>query len=94
MELALITPPVGMNLHVVQGIRGQGTVSDLFVGILPFVAVSGGRAPAPECRSGTANGSVRSATTAQMAMSATVTRSISSNVAKSPGFWVTKGRIP
>ena len=30
-----------MNLHVVQGIRGQGTVSDLFVGILPFVAVIG-----------------------------------------------------
>ena len=41
MELALITPPVGMNLYVVQGIRGQGTVSDLFVGILPFVAVIG-----------------------------------------------------
>ena len=30
MELALITPPVGMNLYVVQGIRGRGTVSDLF----------------------------------------------------------------
>ena len=39
MELALITPPVGMNLYVVQGIRGQGSVTDLFVGILPFVGV-------------------------------------------------------
>ena len=41
MELALITPPVGMNLYVVQGIRGRGAVSDLFIGILPFVAVIG-----------------------------------------------------
>ena len=41
MELALITPPVGMNIYVVQGIRGRGSVSDLFIGILPFVAVIG-----------------------------------------------------
>ncbi len=41
MELALITPPVGMNLYVVQGIRGRGSVSDLFIGILPFVGVIG-----------------------------------------------------
>ena len=39
MELALITPPVGMNLYVVQGIRGHGAVTDLFLGVLPFVAV-------------------------------------------------------
>lgn len=39
MELALITPPVGMNLYVVQGIRRQGAVSDLFIGVLPFVLV-------------------------------------------------------
>ncbi len=39
MELALITPPVGMNLYVVQGIRGKGSVSDLFLGVAPFVAV-------------------------------------------------------
>ena len=37
MEMALITPPVGMNLYVVQGIRGSGQTSDLFVGIIPFV---------------------------------------------------------
>ena len=41
MELALITPPVGMNLYVVQGIRGHGAVSDLFIGIMPFVAIMG-----------------------------------------------------
>ena len=39
MELALITLPVGMNLYVVQGIRGHGAVSDLFIGIMPFVAI-------------------------------------------------------
>ena len=41
MELALITPPVGMNLYVVQGIRGHGAVSDLFIGIMPFVGIMG-----------------------------------------------------
>lgn len=40
----------------------------------------------PESRSGTGSGPVRVATDAQMAMSATVTRSISSNGAKSSGF--------
>lgn len=39
MELALITPPLGMNLYVVQGVRGSGNVSDLFIGVLPFVGV-------------------------------------------------------
>lgn len=39
MELALITPPVGMNLFVVQGVRRTGPVTDVFWGILPFVAV-------------------------------------------------------
>lgn len=37
MELALITPPVGMNLYVVQGVRGRGQLSDVYRGILPFV---------------------------------------------------------
>ena len=32
MELALITPPVGMNLYVVQGIEEHGAVTDLFLG--------------------------------------------------------------
>ncbi|MGR3708591.1 MAG: TRAP transporter large permease [Alterinioella nitratireducens] len=39
MELALITPPVGMNLFVVQGVRGRGSVIDVFYGIIPFVGV-------------------------------------------------------
>jgi len=37
MEMALITPPVGMNLYVVQGVRGGGPVSDLFYGVTPFI---------------------------------------------------------
>lgn len=38
MELALITPPVGMNLYVVQGVRGRGELADVYRGILPFVS--------------------------------------------------------
>ena len=37
MELALITPPVGMNLYVVQGVRGKGSLSDVYIGVAPFV---------------------------------------------------------
>ncbi|MGB3276303.1 MAG: TRAP transporter large permease subunit [Castellaniella sp.] len=37
MELSLITPPVGMNLYVVQGIRGKGSIIDVIRGSLPFV---------------------------------------------------------
>lgn len=36
-ELALITPPVGMNLYVVQGIRKEGSISDVIIGVLPFL---------------------------------------------------------
>jgi C4-dicarboxylate transporter, DctM subunit len=37
-ELALITPPVGINLYVVQGIRTDGgSISDVIIGALPFV---------------------------------------------------------
>ncbi len=38
MEAALITPPVGLNLFVVQSVRGKGNFGDLCVGALPFVA--------------------------------------------------------
>ena len=38
-ELALITPPVGMNLYVVQGIRKTGSISDVIWGIVPFLFV-------------------------------------------------------
>jgi TRAP-type C4-dicarboxylate transport system permease large subunit len=36
-ETALISPPVGANLFVVQGIRGRGSINDIFVGVTPFV---------------------------------------------------------
>jgi C4-dicarboxylate transporter, DctM subunit len=36
-EMALITPPVGMNLYVVQGIRKEGSITDVIVGTLPFL---------------------------------------------------------
>lgn len=39
MELSLITPPVGMNLYVVQGIREGGSVVDVIRGALPFALV-------------------------------------------------------
>ena len=38
IELALITPPIGVNLFVVQSVRGSGPSRDLLIGILPFVA--------------------------------------------------------
>jgi TRAP-type C4-dicarboxylate transport system permease large subunit len=37
-EIALITPPVGMNLYVVQGVRGRGTIAEVVSGTLPFLA--------------------------------------------------------
>jgi len=37
MEVALITPPVGLNLYVVQGMRERGPVADVIWGSLPFV---------------------------------------------------------
>ena len=37
-ELALITPPIGFNLYVVQGIRVPGrSINDVIIGALPFV---------------------------------------------------------
>ncbi|MGI9217853.1 MAG: TRAP transporter large permease [Hydrogenophaga sp.] len=38
-ELALITPPVGMNLYVVQGVRGEGNIIDVIHGVLPFLVI-------------------------------------------------------
>ncbi len=37
LETALITPPIGINLYVVQGIRPAGRLNDVMVGALPFV---------------------------------------------------------
>ncbi|MBB4002052.1 TRAP transporter large permease [Aurantimonas endophytica] len=39
MEVALITPPLGMNLFIVQGVRGRGSVADVMWGSMPFVAI-------------------------------------------------------
>ncbi len=37
LETALITPPIGVNLYVVQGVRGRGSMNDVILGSLPFV---------------------------------------------------------
>ena len=39
IEMALITPPIGMNLFVVQSVRGGGPFRDVMMGALPFVAL-------------------------------------------------------
>jgi TRAP-type C4-dicarboxylate transport system permease large subunit len=39
IEMALITPPVGLNLYVVQSLRRSGTLNDVIAGSLPFVAI-------------------------------------------------------
>ena len=36
VEMALITPPVGLNLYVVQGARKSGSFSDVIVGVIPY----------------------------------------------------------
>jgi len=36
-ETAMITPPVGVNLFVVQGVRRRGSIHDVMVGVLPFI---------------------------------------------------------
>lgn len=37
LEAALITPPIGINLYVVQGIRKGGGLNDVMIGTFPFV---------------------------------------------------------
>ncbi len=37
LETALITPPIGINLYVVQGVRKNGDLSDVMIGAAPFV---------------------------------------------------------
>ncbi len=37
IETAMITPPVGINLYVVQGLRKGGKIRDVIVGAAPFV---------------------------------------------------------
>ena len=37
METAMITPPVGINLYVVQGLRRRGRIDDVIIGASPFI---------------------------------------------------------
>lgn len=37
VECALITPPVGLNLFVVQSLRKSGSMNDVMKGAFPFV---------------------------------------------------------
>ena len=37
IEMALITPPVGLNLFVVQSLRSRGSLNDVMAGSAPFV---------------------------------------------------------
>ena len=37
LETALITPPIGLNLYVVQSIRKSGPIKDVIKGAIPFV---------------------------------------------------------
>ena len=37
VEVALITPPVGLNLFVVQSLRSSGSMNDVMIGSIPFV---------------------------------------------------------
>ena len=39
IEMALITPPVGLNLYVVQGIRNKGSITEVMKGCFPFVLI-------------------------------------------------------
>ena len=41
IEMALITPPVGLNLYVVQGVRRTGSIADVMIGAVPFVFMIG-----------------------------------------------------
>lgn len=36
VEMALITPPVGLNLYVVQAVRKKGAFSDVIIGVIPY----------------------------------------------------------
>ena len=39
VEMALITPPVGLNLYVVQGARRSGSLGEVMLGAVPYVLV-------------------------------------------------------
>ncbi|MDO9403387.1 MAG: TRAP transporter large permease [Polaromonas sp.] len=35
-EISLISPPIGMTLYVIQGVRGEGSIREVFAGTIPF----------------------------------------------------------
>ena len=35
-EISLISPPVGMTLYVIQAVRREGTIAEVFQGTIPF----------------------------------------------------------
>jgi C4-dicarboxylate transporter, DctM subunit len=35
-EISLISPPVGLTLYVIQAVRGEGSIADVFRGTVPF----------------------------------------------------------
>jgi C4-dicarboxylate transporter DctM subunit len=37
MTMALITPPVGMNLYVIKGLREDISMSEIIAGVTPFI---------------------------------------------------------
>jgi C4-dicarboxylate transporter, DctM subunit len=37
-ETGMVTPPFGINLFVVQSVRGQGSLDDVIIGVAPFIA--------------------------------------------------------
>jgi C4-dicarboxylate transporter, DctM subunit len=37
VEAGMITPPIGINCYVVQGVRKGGSLNDVFIGMLPFL---------------------------------------------------------
>ncbi|MDR1741893.1 MAG: TRAP transporter large permease [Synergistaceae bacterium] len=39
MTMALVTPPVGMNLYVINGLRSDITMKEVISGVLPFVVL-------------------------------------------------------
>ena len=39
VEIAVITPPVGMNVYVTQGVAPDIPLTDVFKGITPFLAM-------------------------------------------------------
>ena len=42
-EISLISPPAGMTLYVIQGVRGEGSINDVFHGTLSLTRANANR---------------------------------------------------